>query len=74
MTFNVNVENIWKGYLLTAAGVIVGVGQYLMTWGATMPSTFQEWMTFVMGLGVVVAGAVSKKKASPPALPILLPK
>ncbi len=50
------LSNWWT----TIGGLVVGVGQYLTTQGATMPTTKAGWGQFILGLAIVAWGVVMK--------------
>lgn len=62
-----HTDNITGSPLVTAGGVAVGVGQYLVTNGAVVPHDTQSWVQFAIGLILAVLGALGRMPTATPA-------
>lgn len=57
--------NVTGAPLETAAGVLIGVGQYLGTQGIAMPHDASGWVQFLLGILIAAAGAFVRLSSAP---------
>ena len=51
---------IFGNWRTTLCAAIVAVAQYLLTSGVTFPTSKKDWGSFLVGVGMIAWGAVSK--------------
>lgn len=56
----IDTANIGGSPLVTAAGALAAVSQYLAVQGATMPHDTTSWVQFGIGLVLAVLGALTR--------------
>lgn len=55
-SFRKSLGNWWT----TIAGLLTGIGMYISKSGAKIPSTWDEAVNFLLGLGIVMMGVLAK--------------